>query len=132
MPTNITTKNFGIVAHELKNALDDIARIVFPREDTGLNISATEKNKNDFVTAKDIAIDGMLTGFLEMKFGCPVVSEERAHKWPPRTEQYWVIDPVDGTHNLSAGWPIFGIMGAYIIGDTPTLSFIYFPYAYGM
>lgn len=118
-------------AYELKNFLDKLSYEVFPFGDNGRSVTAEEKAKNDFVTSKDKMVDRMLSEFLEKRFKIPVISEERKHPWPPNYDRYWVIDPVDGTHNLGAGWPIFGIMGAYVINDAPHLGFIYFPYAYG-
>lgn len=119
------------VGSEIKKALDNLADVIFPFGDDGKRITAEEKKKNDFVTDKDRSVDRMLSGFLEERFAVPVISEERPHAWPPDVERYWVIDPVDGTHNLGAGWPIFGIMGAYIENMIPVFGFIYFPYAYG-
>lgn len=128
----ITNNNFDLVVGDMKAMLNNIARMVFPAGDKTEILTVREKAKNDFVTGKDKAVDRMLSGFLEMEFGCPVISEERPHQWPPNAERYLVIDPVDGTHNLGAGWPIFGIMGVYIVTGIPEFSFIYFPYAYGM
>ncbi|MBI2639321.1 MAG: inositol monophosphatase family protein [Candidatus Sungbacteria bacterium] len=127
----ITADNFSLVSVRIQDMLTIIADRVFPKGDGGRDITAKEKNKGDFVTVKDVMVDQMLSGFLEKQFGCPVVSEERQHSWPPPERRYWVIDPVDGTHNLAAGWPIFGIMGAYVVEAVPVYGFIYFPYAYG-
>ncbi len=78
------------------------------------------KSPLDYVTDLDLRVDAFLTEQLEgLTPGVPVFSEERAMSRPEGA--FWVIDPVDGTHNMMAGIPHYAICAALFDG-TQALS----------
>ncbi|WP_298982874.1 inositol monophosphatase [uncultured Roseibium sp.] len=80
------------------------------------SISRVEtKSRLDYVTDIDHRVDDLLTEKLsKLTPGVPVFSEERAMKRPDRA--FWIIDPVDGTHNMMAGVPHVAVCVALFEG----------------
>ncbi len=88
-----------------------------------------EKAKGELVGDLDIKIEKRIFEFLGKHFpDDAIASEETAHEWPPKTERYWIIDPVDGTHNFLLGLPLCGIMLALIENSRVALSVVFLPF----
>jgi fructose-1,6-bisphosphatase/inositol monophosphatase family enzyme len=73
----------------------------------------------DLVTDADEAAEAAIAAALRREFpGCTVVGEEASARDPTlldtlsESDLTFVIDPVDGTKNFSAGLPLFGVMAA--------------------
>jgi fructose-1,6-bisphosphatase/inositol monophosphatase family enzyme len=72
----------------------------------------------DLVTDADEAAEAAIAAALQREFpGCAVVGEEAAAHDPTLLDTLseanlaFVVDPVDGTKNFSAGLPLFGVSG---------------------
>lgn len=86
---------------------------------------AHEKKDGSLVTKYDLMIDEKLTKGLKDKYGdIPVLSEEHEENL---NDTYFVIDPIDGTHNFNIGLEYFGIMLAYIEKNEVKFSIINLP-----
>jgi fructose-1,6-bisphosphatase/inositol monophosphatase family enzyme len=75
----------------------------------------------DLVTDADEVAEAAIAAALRREFpGCAVVGEEASARDPTllntlsEFDLTFVIDPVDGTKNFSAGLPLFGVMAAAI------------------
>jgi fructose-1,6-bisphosphatase/inositol monophosphatase family enzyme len=75
----------------------------------------------DLVTDADEAAEAAIAAALQREFpGCAVVGEEAAAHDPTLLDTLseanlaFVVDPVDGTKNFSAGLPLFGVMAAVL------------------
>jgi len=55
-----------------------------------------------------------------------VLSEEGG-KLVPKTNAYWIVDPLDGTTNFAAGIPYWSISVARFVDGTPQSSFLIIP-----
>ena len=70
-----------------------------------------KKSPDEYVSEIDLKIQRDFRHFVEAhdvpKY--PVLGEEGCDEWPPRSEDAWVIDPLDGTHPFLMGFPNFGI-----------------------
>ncbi len=93
---------------------------------TVINKEKKSKIKSDgsIVTEYDLLIDKKLSENLHKIGNCPILSEE--HK-EDIGNTYFVIDPIDGTHNFSIALDFFGIMVSYIFEKTTMFSIIYLP-----
>jgi myo-inositol-1(or 4)-monophosphatase len=82
---------------------------------TSVSLSPTQVDSPaDPVTNVDRIIDERLrAGLLEIS-PCGYVSEETSPAVPRDEEFTWVVDPIDGTHNLVAGLPEYGISVALV------------------
>lgn len=81
------------------------------------------KAHQDWVTDVDLAVDAFLAEALgRLLPGVPVLSEERAAQEEGPCEAWWVVDPIDGTGNLIAGLPLFGISVALVDAKGPRLA----------
>ena len=75
----------------------------------------------DLVTDADEAAEAAIAAALRCEFtGCAVVGEEASARNPTLLDTLseanltFVVDPIDGTKNFSAGMPLFGVMAAAV------------------
>lgn len=87
----------------------------------------TKSNKTP-VTDADIAAHRILLTGLPLILDLPIISEESAESEHTRRHQdYWLIDPVDGTREFIEQTDEFCIAIARIIDHRPVLGYIYAP-----
>ena len=67
------------------------------------------KGQGDFATEVDLVIEQQLRDILTQMTGIPVYGEESGGSV---LDTVWVVDPIDGTANYSAGNPMAGILVA--------------------
>ncbi len=93
-------------------------------ERAGLDVE--EKDRNDFVTATDMASEKLIVSMLTGAFpGIPVMAEEGGGKIGEKL--FWVIDPLDGTTNFIHGYPRVGVSVALIEDRKPIIGVTYDP-----
>jgi fructose-1,6-bisphosphatase/inositol monophosphatase family enzyme len=75
----------------------------------------------DLVTDADEAAEAAIAAALQREFpGCMIIGEEASAGDPTLLDRIseadltFVVDPVDGTKNFSAGMPLFGVMAAAV------------------
>lgn len=110
----------GTVSKFLETAwsLDDFAN----SDEVTLKEDATHVGK------LDKRIEGRILAFLQECFPThDIVSEEATPQWPPRTKNFWVVDPVDGTSNHSWEMPNFGTMLALVQDGILSASVVFLP-----
>jgi myo-inositol-1(or 4)-monophosphatase len=84
--------------------------------DRSLTIT-TKKDYNELVTDLDIRSEQTILESLANRFGdYSILSEEKGKIDRPSRRQ-WVIDPLDGTHNLTLGLPVLGVSIALVDDD---------------
>lgn len=117
--------------HDLKKwirAAGEIALANFrlPREDGGIQA----KGVQDVVTKTDFAIDQFFHREIKKRYpDDDVFSEETDHADLFSDRRTWVIDPIDGTGNFSAGIPVFAISVGIIERGLPVMGVIYDPFS---
>ena len=85
-----------------------------------------EKAEKDFVSYVDKTSEQRIRDFLSKKFpGHLVVGEEEGGR--DEGEYVWYIDPLDGTKNYIAGFPIFGVSVGLIHEGEPVVGAVYLP-----
>ena len=91
---------------------------------------ATYSIKKDasFVSETDIALDNAIKPLLTDCYDCPIVSEEDAIHCTQHDE-YWVIDPLDGTTNFIHGFPAYSVSIALIKNHQSIAGLVYDPNA---
>jgi len=98
------------------------------------------KSDNTPVTNGDIEVNKILTKKIsEITPNIAIVSEENAaHKNDKNLENFWLIDPIDGTRDYISGRDEFTLNAALIINKKPVIGIITVPaknrvfYSYGM
>ncbi len=86
---------------------------------------AKEKEDGSLVTKYDLMVDEKLTNGLKEIYGdIPVFSEEHIESFE---DTYFIIDPIDGTHNFIIGLEYYGIMVAYVEKNEIKFSVIHLP-----
>jgi len=79
-------------------------------------------------TEADCEAHQALSGALIKLLNIPVISEEDAESHTvSRPERYWLIDPIDGTASLAAGFPGFVTQAALMEQGTPVMAAVYAP-----
>tara|TARA_Y100000591_G_C21743463_1_gene650610 strand:- start:440 stop:1174 length:735 start_codon:yes stop_codon:yes gene_type:complete len=90
------------------------------------NLQVSKKGPKDFVTNSDKKIENILiTELSKKKFS--VISEEIGTKITNNSNNYWVIDPIDGTTNFLHGIPHFCISVAFMSDREIISGVIYDP-----
>lgn len=57
----------------------------------------------------------------------PVISEEVVRTAGKLPESFWLVDPLDGTHNTAFGWDLYGVMLAHVANGQVQLGGILLP-----
>jgi len=103
----------------------------FARLGTG---DIVEKTPGDLVTVADLASEKRFAAALpDLLPGSVVLGEEAVAKdagllaMLDRDEPVWVVDPLDGTGNFSAGLPIFAVIVALVLKGRVHAGWIYDP-----
>ncbi|AHD20133.1 MULTISPECIES: inositol monophosphatase family protein [Rhodococcus] len=87
---------------------------------------SVDKGPNDFATDLDLELERRISGALAERTGIPVHGEEFGG--PSAGEgTVWLLDPIDGTINYSAGLPMAGILLALVEDGEPVLGLTWLP-----
>ncbi|NKY89501.1 inositol monophosphatase family protein [Nocardia veterana] len=88
--------------------------------------SAVQKGRGDFATALDLELERTLSEQLLARTGIPVHGEEFGGP-ELETGTAWVLDPIDGTFNYSAGHPLSAMLLALVDDGQPVLGLTWLP-----
>jgi myo-inositol-1(or 4)-monophosphatase len=92
------------------------------------NLKVIRKSPKDFVSNVDLECQNLSYELLRKDFQYEILSEEKKTQDEIETELFWIIDPVDGTHNYISGLPNFGVSIALASKKEFVLGVIYLPY----
>ena len=96
------------------------------RNDFG-NINSDIKSDGTLITECDRWSDQIIVNRLpKITKGTGVLSEEGS-KIVPFSDDYWIVDPLDGTTNFAAGIPYWAISIAHFVGGKPETVFLDIP-----
>ena len=90
------------------------------------NLQVSKKGPRDFVTNADKKVEKILINELSKK-KYSIISEERGKIVRENINNFWVIDPIDGTTNFLHGIPHFCISVAHISNNEVISGVIYDP-----
>ncbi|WP_067875736.1 inositol monophosphatase family protein [Nocardia vermiculata] len=88
--------------------------------------SAVQKGRGDFATELDLELERTLSQELVARTGIPVHGEEFGGP-ELSSGTAWVLDPIDGTFNYSAGHPLSGMLLALVRDGQPVLGLTWLP-----
>ena len=110
------------------NQLDSLFDLVSQRQlkDFG-NISANNKSDGSLITSCDLWSDKTIVNGLASIAPNEGVLSEEGGKSIPKTNAYWIVDPLDGTTNFAAGIPYWSISIARFVEGKPQSSFLIIP-----
>ncbi|OBA66118.1 inositol monophosphatase [Nocardia sp. 852002-20019_SCH5090214] len=98
-----------------------------PRFVEGLGApSVVQKGRGDFATALDLELERTLSQQLADRTGIPVHGEEFGGP-ELSSGTAWVLDPIDGTFNYSAGHPLSAMLLALVADGQPVLGLTWLP-----
>ncbi|MBN1163118.1 MAG: inositol monophosphatase [Candidatus Krumholzibacteriota bacterium] len=116
-------RNKREVAVEAILSAGALIKETFGREIRG---EVEEKDRNDFVTSTDRLSEKMITETLTRSFkDIGVLAEESGMK--REEEEFWIIDPLDGTTNFIHGYPSIGVSIALVQRREVVLGMVYDP-----
>jgi myo-inositol-1(or 4)-monophosphatase len=84
----------------------------------------TQKGVRDIATAADVAVEDLVRRHLGAALAQPVVGEERGGEPPKDGSSYWLVDPICGTSNFAAGFPLFCINLALVENGEVTIGVV--------
>lgn len=122
---------------ELLAAAAEVLDAAAPRFVAGIGApSAVDKGPGDFATEFDLELERRISKELADRTGIAVHGEEfGARLNPPALRapkdlaagRTWVLDPIDGTFNYSAGLPLCGMLLALLEDGVPTIGLTWLP-----
>jgi myo-inositol-1(or 4)-monophosphatase len=92
-----------------------------------------EKADGSIITAADLQCQSWLSQALQERWpGLPLLGEEMSDKRQAEllTQSYsglWVLDPLDGTANFAAGFPVFSVSLALVVSGSVVQGVVYDP-----
>ncbi len=89
---------------------------------------ATKLNDSDVVTIADKEAEASIKTYIHQHFPTHGIIAEESGKEQEESEWRWVIDPLDGTTNFSAGLPAFCVSIALERNKEAILGVIFAPY----
>ena len=90
-------------------------------------ISASSKADGSLITSCDLWSDKTIVNGLSSIAPNEGVLSEEGEKKIPKTNAYWIVDPLDGTTNFAAGIPYWSISVARFVDGQPQSSFLIIP-----
>ncbi len=120
--------NNNILTNKQLKDLDSLFKLVSDQQlkDFG-NISASNKSDGSLVTSCDLWSDKTIVEALSKIAPNEGVLSEEGGKLVPKTNAYWIVDPLDGTTNFAAGIPYWSISIARFVDGKPQSSFLIIP-----
>ena len=117
----------NLTVQQLKD-LDTLFELVSNRQlqDFG-NISASNKSDGSLITNCDLWSNKTIVDGLSIIAPNEGVLSEEGAKLVPKTNAYWIVDPLDGTTNFAAGIPYWSISVARFVDGAPQSSFLVIP-----
>ncbi len=120
--------NSKLLTDEQLKDLDSLFELVSQRQlkDFG-NINANNKSDGSLITSCDLWSDKTIVDGLSSITPNEGVLSEEGEKFVPKTNSYWIVDPLDGTTNFAAGIPYWSISVARFVEGLPQSSFLIIP-----
>ncbi len=109
----------------LKDVIETAGRLL---KDFQHTVSMQEKDEIEVVSEADFFVEDFLKKELPKIYKAEVVGEESFSEKLNLPEEYWLVDPVDGTLNFLHKLPWVGISVALMKGKDPVLGVIYSPF----
>lgn len=81
--------------------------------------------KKDIKLQADISAEDIIKDIISSESNIPILAEESGSSVSDLKDNFWVVDPLDGTANYARGIPIYCISISLISGLKPTLGVIY-------
>ena len=110
-----------------KDFLVDIFQKAFQMFYNEDSLKPSHKTEYDIVTAIDIGIEDYIISEIKQHYPNDLIYSEERNAFQKIGDRTWVIDPIDGTVNMSHGIKLFGIQGALIDSEETVMSVIYLP-----
>ncbi|MEK7477323.1 MAG: inositol monophosphatase family protein [Candidatus Coatesbacteria bacterium] len=87
----------------------------------------SEKGPRDFVTRLDKGAEKMLMDRILKEFSGDAILSEETPGAIPTADEFWVMDPIDGTNNLIHRYPRWCVGIAYFAGGRPEIAAVFDP-----
>jgi len=118
-------QNLDILFSTAKRLAEEAGSLILKEKLKGIRV--IRKEKKELVTHLDLVVQNFLIDSLKKEFNeIPIFSEEQRIQ-KSHENNYWSIDPIDGTHNFIAGLKSYGISIAYIENGEVLIGVIYLP-----
>lgn len=113
----------------LEQTLDECRQAILGTRELPVHEKLRDDGKTEVVTALDVAVEtAIVTTLSRLYKGVPVVAEE-THNHPAllNADYCFVVDPIDGTHELVNGGNGYAICVALLKQGRPVLAIVDFP-----
>ena len=118
---NISFQETSQLMTEVGQKAYDLAMSYFQKIDS---LEVLSKGKQDFVSEADIEVEKLISAEIQEAFGQCYVAGEELGNIENLPQNYWIIDPIDGTRNFLCGLDLWAISIAYIENDQVMLGLV--------
>ena len=125
-PTDYHYDDLVVIQQIIGGAADEILGAYFSRS------TADYKADGSIVTEADLALQQTLARLLQQRYPDVLMLGEE-HEQQAQTDiidgdnDYWCVDPLDGTTNFHATLPLFSVSLGLVSGGQPVLGIVYDP-----
>tara|TARA_Y100001970_G_scaffold154268_1_gene188936 strand:- start:41844 stop:42716 length:873 start_codon:yes stop_codon:yes gene_type:complete len=128
MHNNIMNNSINKLNKEQLTELSSLFESVSNRQlkDFG-NIGASNKADGSLITSCDLWSDETIVNGLSKIAPNEGILSEEGEKNIPKSNAFWIVDPLDGTTNFAAGIPFWSISIARFVNGEPQSSFLIIP-----
>jgi len=119
-------------AHDLYQACQKIAieAGVIIETEKKREYKIIRKSQKELVTEIDLIVQSYLSETLSTINDCDIFFEEdKSQASKILSQECFIIDPIDATHNLIAGLPFYNLSIGYVYNNETVFGIIYFPYS---
>ncbi len=109
--------------HLLKNAVNESASII--KDLRGEVEIFSKKHEVDLVTEADFRSEEILINAIKKEFPNDGIISEESEIINPKSERFWVIDPLDGTVNYANNIPQVAITLMLLEDSSPTQAYVF-------
>ncbi len=109
----------------VEDLLSETRDLVLDSLETGF--SEQQKEDKSFVTDIDLRVESHIRGVLQDRYPRDTIIGEELSDETGTGEWTWVIDPIDATHSLRHGVPLYGTLIACLYEEIPLVGGMDFP-----
>ncbi len=110
----------------IMNLIQEAGEVLLASRDKNLAVFSKDGDEKNILTNVDIEVNDFVTKRIQDSFPDDLIYSEES-KNSLATQNFWSVDPIDGTSNFARGIPHFAVVISFIEGGEAVVGSIYNP-----